>query len=438
MKKTKILSSQRVIILSFSVMILIGTLLLMLPVSSKGKTSFLDALFTATSASCVTGLVVFDTASYFTVFGKTVIMIMIQIGGMGVITIAMILTKLSGKKIGLAGRSLIQDSISAPKLGGILSLTGFIIKTAVFIELLGAAALMYPMVSKYGFLKGMLYSVFHSVSAFCNAGFDVLGNKAPFSSLCIFESDVIINVTIMLLIIIGGIGFVTWDDIKKYKFRFSKYRMQTKAVLVFTLFLVFVPALFFYFFEFSKMPLQNRILASLFQSVTLRTAGFNTVSFERVSESGKLIMIFLMLIGGSSGSTAGGMKVTTFAVVTASVISVFKRKKNGEMFGRRIPDETVKNALAIVSIYILLFVTGGIIISMIEGLPLLSCLFETASAIGTVGLTVGITPFLSTVSKVIIIALMFLGRVGGLTFVFATVSHSNSEIMLPSENIIVG
>ena len=410
----------------------------MLPVSSVGKTSFLDALFTATSASCVTGLVVFDTASYFTVFGKAVILVMIQIGGMGVITTAMILTKLSGKRIGLASRSLMQDSISAPKLGGILSLTGFIIKTAIVFELLGAATLMYPMTSRYGFLRGIFYAIFHSVSAFCNAGFDILGNKAPFSSLCVFEKDIVANITIMLLIIIGGIGFVTWDDVKKHKFRFSKYRMQTKAVLIFTLFLVFLPALFFFFFEFSKLSVPNRILASLFQSVTLRTAGFNTVSFDNVSEAGKLIMIFLMLIGGSSGSTAGGMKVTTFAVVMAAVLSVFKRKKNGEMFGRRIPDETVKNALAIIAIYLVLFSAGGIVISMIEGLPLLSCVFETASAIGTVGLTVGITPFLSSVSKVIIIALMFLGRVGGLTLVFATVSHGNSEVTLPAENMIVG
>ncbi|MCQ2454719.1 MAG: Trk family potassium uptake protein [Clostridia bacterium] len=438
MKKQKFLSSQRVIIFSFSAMILLGALLLMLPFASRGNTSFLDALFTATSASCVTGLVVFDTASYFTVFGKTVIIVLIQIGGMGVITMAMLLAKLSGKKVGLKGKSLMQDSISAPRFGKILSLTGFIILTTLIIELSGAVLLMYPMINKYGLLKGICYSLFHSVSAFCNAGFDILGNKAPFSSLCIFGNNVIVNVTIMLLIIIGGIGFVTWDDVKNHKFHFSKYRMQTKAVLVFTLFLIFIPAIFFYIFEFSKLTGANRVLASLFQSVTLRTAGFNTVSFGDISESGKLVMIFLMLIGGSSGSTAGGMKVTTFAVMVAAVFSVFKRKKSNEMFGRRIPDETVKNALSIVSLYLTLFILGGIFISVAEDLPLIDCLFETASAIGTVGLTVGITASLSSASKIIIIALMFLGRVGGLTLVFATVGQSNKEALLPSENIIVG
>jgi len=437
-KKFKLFTSERTVMFGFTALILIGTLLLMLPFASKGGTNFIDALFTATSSSCVTGLVVADTALHFTLFGKIVILLMIQIGGMGVITMAILAAMISGKKISLSSRNLMQSSISAPKIGGIIRLTGFIVKTALVIELLGAFALSFPFVNKFG-IKGIWYAVFHSVSAFCNAGFDIINKKQPFSSFCEYSDNPVINITFMLLIIIGGISFMTWDDIKNNKFKFKRYSLQSKVILTVTAVLVFVPALYFYFFEFSKLPTVKRIFVSLFQSVTLRTAGFNTIAFDEVSESGKLIMIILMLIGAAPGSTGGGMKVTTVAVMVASVISVFRQKNNAEMFGRTVPERTVKNAAAILFLYISLFLIGGIIISLVEGLPLLDCLFETSSAIATVGLTVGITSTLSTLSKVILIALMFLGRVGGLTIVFATVSGGEIDTKkLPTEKITVG
>jgi len=419
-------------------LILFGTLLLMLPISSVGKTGFLDALFTATSASCVTGLVAFDTATHFTIFGKFVILLLIQIGGMGVVTMTILASMIFGKRIGLAQRNLMKDSISADKLGGIIRLTRFIITTSFIIELSGAAVLMIDFIPRYGFIKGIGYSVFHSVSAFCNAGFDIIGGKQPFSSLCIFADNPIINIVIMLLIVIGGLGFLSWDDIRNHGFRFRKYRLQTKIIFTVTLILVFVPAIVFFFFEFEKMPMFNRILVSLFQSVTLRTAGFNTVDFGMVSDSGKLLMIILMLVGGAPGSTAGGMKITTVAVLYASVVSVFKKKSSATCFGRRIPDKVVKNAAAIVALYFALFIIGAMIISRVEGLAILDCLFETASAIGTVGLTVGITPILTGISKAILISLMFLGRVGGLTLVFATFSQGDDSNKLPQESITVG
>ncbi len=438
MKNRKFFSSERTVIFGFSALILLGAMLLMLPISSNGGMGFIDALFTATSSSCVTGLVVKDTATYFTVFGKIVIMLMIQIGGMGVVTMAVLAAIISGRRIGLNQRSIMQNSISAPKIGGIIKLTGFIVKVSLSIEFLGAAALCFPFCKSFG-IKGVWYAVFHSVSAFCNAGFDIIDKKQPFSSFCEYSTEPVINVTFMLLIIIGGIGFMTWDDIKNHKFRLRRYSLQSKVVLTVTAILVFLPAIFFFLFEFADLPTVKRIWVSLFQSVTLRTAGFNTVSFDKLSDSGKLIMIAIMLVGGAPGSTAGGMKVTTVAVMFFSVMSVFKRKNSAEAFGRRIPDSVIKNAAAIFFLYLTLFVTGAVVISMVESLPLIDCLFETSSAIATVGLTVGITSSLSAISKIILIALMFLGRVGGLTIVFATVSGGDVDTKkLPQEKITVG
>ena len=437
--RNKTFTSERIVILGFSAMIIIGTLLLLLPISSNGKTGFLDALFTATSASCVTGLVVKDTATYFTLFGKTVILIMIQIGGMGVVTMATLVAIITGKRIGLSGRNLMKNSISADHIGGIVGFTGFIVKTTIIIELLGAGVLTFAFYPKFGFFTAFKYGVFHSVSAFCNAGFDIVGGKQPFSSIMGYTDNPLMNITLMFLIIIGGIGFLTWQDFKLYKFRFRKYKLQSKVILIVTFFLVILPAVFFYFFEFSKYPLGERIFASIFQSVTLRTAGFNTVSFDNISDSGKIMMISLMIIGGAPGSTAGGMKITTIAVMVASVVSVFRKKNDAEMFRRRLPERVVKNAAAIFILYLFLFVVGAVIINRVEGIPAINCLFETASAIGTVGLTTGITPTLSSVSKIVLISLMFLGRVGGLTFVFATIGSGESEVKkYPMENITVG
>ena len=437
--KKKTFTSERIVLLGFSAMILLGTLLLMLPFSSYGKTGFVDALFTATSSSCVTGLVVQDTAAHFTFFGKAVILVMIQIGGMGVVTMTTLVAIISGRRIGLSGRNLMKNSISANQIGGIVGFTGFIVKITLFIEALGAAVLTVVFCQKFSFLTALKYGVFHSVSAFCNAGFDIIGGKQPFSSLCQYTDNPIMNITVMLLLIIGGIGFLTWQDFKEHKFSFKKYKLQSKVILFVTTLLIILPALFFYFFEFSKSQLSERIFASLFQSVTLRTAGFNSIAFDNISDSGKLMMIALMLIGGAPGSTAGGMKITTIAVMFASVLSVFKKKNDAVMFKRRIPERVVKNAAAIFILYLFLFVVGAVILNRVENIPIINCLFETASAVGTVGLTTGITPGLHTVSKIVLISLMFLGRVGGLTFVFATVNSADADLTkYPAENITVG
>ena len=434
------LSSSQIILFGFAGVILIGTLLLMLPFATNSgqSASFWDALFTSTSAVCVTGLIVQDTATYWSGFGQSVILLLIQIGGMGVITVAAAITMASGKKISLMQRSTMQDAISAHQVGGIVRFTGFILKGIFLFELLGALVLMTVFIPEYG-LKGIWLAVFHSISAFCNAGFDLMGTKSPYSSLTSYADHPVVNITIMLLIVIGGLGFLTWQDIRQNGIHIKRYRMQSKVILATTGILLIAPALYFFFFEFAAEPIGKRIWLSLFQSVTPRTAGFNTADLTALSETGQTLTIGLMLIGGSPGSTAGGMKTTTAAVLVACAVAVFHRRENGRFFGRRIADDTVKNALTVFLMYISLFLLGGMIISRVEGLPILPCLFETASAIGTVGLTLGITPGLHLISKLILISLMFLGRIGGLTLIFATLSaNKNTLSKLPLEKITVG
>lgn len=438
-KKKKITSFQ-VIILGFFGVILLGTLLLMLPLSSQEgiRTPFLDALFTSTSAVCVTGLVVYDTATYWSPFGQFMILILIQIGGMGVITVAAAVAMISGRKISLMQRSTMQEAIAAPKVGGIVRLTSFIVKITLVIELSGAAVMAFVFCKDFG-MKGLWMALFHSVSAFCNAGFDLMGTKTPFSSLTGYRAQPVINLTIMSLIIVGGIGFLTWDDIRKNRLSFHKYRMQSKVILLTTGILLAFPSLYFYFFEFMSLEPGERVLSSVFQAVTPRTAGFNTVDLTGLSEGGQWIIIVLMLIGGSPGSTAGGMKTTTVAVLFATAISTFRRKEDIHFFGRRIDQSVPKNAATVLMMYLVLFFFGGLIISITEGLPMFPCLFETASAIGTVGLSLGITPGLGVLSHMILVLLMFCGRVGGLTLIFAAVSGAKrTASRLPQEKITVG
>ena len=434
------LSSSQIILFGFLLVILTGALLMMLPVSAAdGKsTPFLDCLFTSTSAVCVTGLVVYDTATHWSVFGQAVILLLIQIGGMGVITVAVAIAMASGKRITLMQRRTMQDAISAPQVGGIVRFTGFILKGTFLFELLGAAALMTVFVPEQG-LRGIWLAVFHSISAFCNAGFDLMGTRAPFSSLTAYNQHPVVNITVMLLIVIGGIGFLTWQDIRRSGLHFRQYRMQSKVILSVTGILILFPALYFYFAEFNRLPFAQRFWGSLFQAVTPRTAGFNTMDLTGLSEVGQLVMCLLMLIGGSPGSTAGGMKTTTLAVLLSCSVAVFRKRSNGQYFGRRIADEAVKNAVTVFLMYITLFLAGGMVISAAEGLPLLTCLFESASAVGTVGLSLGITPGLGTVSRLVLICLMFFGRVGGLTLIFATLpANKNTLSKLPLEKITVG
>lgn len=434
------ITSFQIIILGFAGVILFGALLLMLPVSSQAGqvTPFPDSLFTATSAVCVTGLVLHDTATYWSGFGQGVILLLIQIGGMGVITVAVAITIISGRRISLMQRSTMQEAISAPKVGGIVRLTGFIVRVTLVTELL-CAAVMAPVFCRDFGKIGLWMALFHSVSAFCNAGFDLLGVRTPFSSLTSYAANPVINFTIMFLIVFGGIGFLTWDDIRTNRLHLHKYRMQSKVILCTTAVLLIVPAMYFYFFEFSDFTRNERLLSSLFQAVTPRTAGFNTVELTDLSEAGQFITIALMLIGGSPGSTAGGLKTTTIAVLLTTAISTFRRRENANLFGRRIDDDVVKNAATISLMYITLCCTGGLIISVSEGLPMLTCLFETASAVGTVGLTLGITPELNLLSRGVLILLMFLGRVGGLTLIFAALSSTQKKVSkLPKEKITVG
>ena len=435
------LSSFQIILLGFAGVILLGALILTLPISSKSHewTSFIDALFTSTSAVCVTGLVVFDTATHWTIFGQIIILLLIQIGGMGVVTIAVSLAVASGKKIGLFSRETMKNAISAPNVSGIVRLTGFIIKGILLIEMIGALIMLPVFCKDYG-AEGIWMSIFHSVSAFCNAGFDIMGTKSgEFTSLTYYSAQPVINITIMLLIIIGGIGFLVWEDICKHKWRIREYRTQSKLVLIVTAALIVFPAVYFFFFECGDLPVTERILASLFQSVTPRTAGFNTINLTAISDTGLYLMIILMLIGGSPGSTAGGMKTTTIAVLFSSAFSVFRKKDNAELMKRRIDDETVKTASAVFLMYITLFLVGGMAISTIENLPITSCLYETASAVGTVGLTLGITPTLGSASKMILIMSMFFGRVGGLTLIYAAFGANKKQAAkLPADTIAVG
>ncbi len=437
----KNLSSSRIIILGFAGAVLLGSLLLMLPFATReGEgASFADAVFTAVSAVCVTGLVVQDTAAYWSAFGQAVILLLIQIGGMGVVTVAVAVFVASGKRISLKERSTMQEAISANQVGGIVRLTGFIIKAAACFELLGALVMAPAFCREFGLARGMWYAVFHSISAFCNAGFDLMGEKTPYSSLTHFAASPSINLTIICLIIIGGIGFLTWEDIRTKKFRIRKYRMQTKVILVTTGVLILLPALYFFLYEFRDMPLGQRVLCAMFQAVTPRTAGFNTVDFGRFGGNAIGILVLLMLVGGSPGSTAGGFKTTTLAVMLSSAVSVFRRREHVHFFGRRIDDVTVQSAMAVLSMYLILFLGGGFLISHLEELPLSECLFESASAVATVGLTLGITPGLGLASRAVLILLMFIGRVGGLTLIFAALPGRRQAATerLPQEKLNV-
>lgn len=435
------LSTFQTILLGFAGLVLFGAFLLMLPISSaEGKiTPFDEAFFTATSAGCVTGLIVHDTATYWSYFGQAVILILIQIGGLGVVTMAAFFSLLSGRKISLMQRSTMQEALSAHQVGGIVKLTRFILITTGIIEVTGALIMMPSFIMRFG-PRGIWMSFFHSISAFCNAGFDLMGTPdGKYQSLTSFAGDPVINITIMLLIIIGGIGFLTWNDIRTYKHKLTRYSLQSKIVLIMTAFLIVLPSIYFFFAEYSSEPVGRRILLSLFQTVTTRTAGFNTGDFGSMKGASLGLTMALMLTGGATGSTAGGMKTTTLAVLIANVFSVFSRKEDTQLFGRRIDPGVVRNAATIFMMYITLFFAGAVAISFIEGISFQKCLFETASAVGTVGLTVGITPNLGIISRFIIVILMFLGRVGGLTIIFSAFSGpARNFSKAPLEKITVG
>jgi len=440
-KFLKQFSSARIILLGFIIMIFVGASILSLPISSRSRefTPFIDTLFTATSASCVTGLIVYDTATHWSLFGKIIIIAMIQCGGLGVVTMLTVFTQVTGKKIGLRDRATLQSALSAPQIGGIVKLTSFIFKGTIIIEMIGAL-LMFPSFMKdFGVTKGIYYSIFHSISAFCNAGFDLMGDVSKFSSLTKYQSDIMINITIMLLILIGGLGFLIWKDIVDYRFDIKRYSIQTKIVLTMTFILVLFPSVLFFFTEFSTLDIKTRVLSSLFQAVTPRTAGFNTIDYTKFSDNGIAMTIILMLIGGGSGSTAGGIKMTTIFILVATMCSVLKQDKEVAVFKKRIEPDIIKNAVAVFALDIFLFIVGSMIISGIEGFSLKETMFECASAVATVGLTLGITPHLGIISKILLICMMYFGRVGGITLIFAAVTpKKNGNARYPKDQVAVG
>ncbi len=445
--KSERVSPAQIIILGFLFLILGGALLLTLPIATNGPggASFFDALFTATSATCVTGLVVHDTSLYWSPFGQLVILLLIQIGGMGVVTTAVAIFMFSGRRIGLKQRWVMQESISAPQVGGIVRMTSFILKAAFSIEAAGAILLALRFCPQFGFWKGLWYAVFHAISAFCNAGFDLMGTEsAAYSSLTAYTGDPLISGTIAGLIILGGLGFLTWHDVRDHGVHFRRYRLQSKLILCTTAALLLGGFLFFALYEF-RLPQwqgltgQERVVAAAFQSVTPRTAGFNTVDLTQLSSPSLLLMILLMLTGGAPGSTAGGFKVTTLVILLLSVRAVFRRKDSAQCFGRRLPEDVLPSASAIFILYLLLFLASGVAICCLDGIPLMSVLFETASAIGTVGLSLAGTAALSVPSRMILIFLMYFGRVGGLTMIYAVIAGGRSSgAQYPQERVTVG
>ena len=436
----------QIIILGSLLLITVGTVLLMLPFATNdpGGAPFLDALFTATSATCVTGLVVQDTALYWSPFGQAIILVLIQIGGMGVVTMAVAIFIFTGRHISLKQRWVMQESISAPQVGGIVRQTRFILKTALAMEAVGAALLALRFCPQMG-IKGIWYAVFHSISAFCNAGFDLMGVRSgPCSSLTSYTADSLVNIAIILLIVLGGIGFMTWQDFREHKWHLRAMRLQTKVVLSTTAILLAGGFLYFFLYEFRQPQWQSlgtgeRFWAALFQTVTPRTAGFNTVDLSQMTPPSQLVTILLMLVGGSPGSTAGGFKTTTLAVLLLTTAAVFRRRDTAHCFGRRLQDEAVHNAMALFVIYLLLAVAGGILICCIDGIPLMGALFESSSAVATVGLSLGYTAGLSAASRLILIFLMYFGRVGGLTVIYAvTVKGTGKVSQFPQERLTVG
>jgi trk system potassium uptake protein TrkH len=420
--------------------------LLSLPISSRSEigTPFIDALFTATSATCVTGLIVYDTYSHFSVFGQSIILLLIQIGGLGFMMIGTMFMLVLRRKIGIRERGLLKDSVSTDYIGGVVRLAKHILVGTFIIEGIGALILSIKFSYEMELLPAIFNGIFHSVSAFCNAGFDLMGRYGRFTSLTRYSGDLVVNTVIMSLIIIGGIGFVVWEDIYNNKLNMEKYKLHSKIVLITTILLIITSALGFYVLEKRNLMLdlsiKEIILTSLFQAVTPRTAGFNTIDTASLSEGSKLLTMILMIIGGSPGSTAGGIKTTTFVVAILTVISSVKRTNYLNIYNRRLEESILSRAYSIITIYLIGATFAMLIISFSQPeLILGDIVFEVFSAIGTVGMSTGITSRFNTISKIIIILSMYCGRVGSLSVLLAvTESKSNVILKKPVEKIIIG
>lgn len=439
------LTQTQMIVIGFCLVILTGTLLLMLPVSTREGivTPPVNALFTAVSASCVTGLVIADTYQYWSMFGQCVILLLIQIGGLGFMTIGVFFAIVLRKKIGLWVRGTLQESVNIMQTGGIVRLAKKIIIGTAVIEGMGALILAVRFSRTMGAGQAVYFGIFHSISAFCNAGFDLMGKNGEYISLTEYSGDWVVNIVIMLLIIIGGIGFFIWNDLSENKLNFRRFRLHTKITILMTLALIFGGAFLLFIFEYGNTlagrPLDEQILCSLFGSVTARTAGFNTVDTGALTDSSKLLTTLLMFIGGSPGSTAGGIKTTTAAVLIAYVSASLFQKKECSMFGRRLDDDAVRKASTVLCTNLLLSVSAVLIIVTASSLDVTDVMFEVASAMGTVGMSAGITRDLGNLSKLVLIFLMFCGRIGSMTFALSLKGHKiDPPVKLPAEQVMIG
>lgn len=442
--KTRMTGLQ-MIAFGFIVIIITGTLLLTLPFASRSGTwtPFLTALFTATSSSCVTGLILVDTFTHWSIFGQLVILCLIQVGGLGFITIGISVSMLLRKKIGLTERGLIKESFNILEIGGVVRLIRRVVFGTLCFEGIGAIILTLRFLGDMNFLQALYYGIFHSISAFCNAGFDLMGRYSPFSSLTAYYDDPVIVLTICSLITIGGIGFFVWNDIKEHGLHFRKYALHTKMVLSASFVFTIGGAVLFFLLEqnhlFADMSMKGKILSSLFCAVTPRTAGFNTIDVASLGDSSKLLSIILMFIGGAPGSTAGGIKVTTIFVLFLYVRSTLTRTTGTNVFGRRLENDLIEKAAAVFCCNLFLALTATMVITGVSDLALTDVLFEVFSAIGTVGMSTGITGSLNLVSKLVIILLMYLGRVGSLSFALSfTDKKKIAHVMQPVEKINVG
>jgi trk system potassium uptake protein TrkH len=442
----KKLTPVQILALGFATIILTGALLLMLPISSAAgiTTPFLTALFTSTSAVCVTGLVVVDTGTYWSTFGQFVIMLLIETGGLGFMSFATLIAILLGRKITLRERLVIHEAMNSFSLQGLVRLAKYALMATFAIEATGAALLAIRFIPDYGFVKGLWFGIFHAVSAYCNAGFDIVGN---FQNLIPYQESVIVNVTVMALIVIGGIGFVVQSEIYNSR-NFKKFTLHTKVVLVTTAILIFGGALLFFLLEYNNpgtmkpLSMKGKILSSFFASVTPRTAGFNTVDTTKMTLASKIITIIFMYIGASPGSTGGGIKTSTFAVLVMTVISVIKGRDDTEIAGKRIPKDLVYRALSIVAISIALLIVDVLVLSLTEkGAGLVEMVYEATSAFGTVGLSLGFSPKLTSIGRIIIILTMYTGRVGPLTLAFAFAQKNlkgGAIVKYPEEKVLIG
>jgi trk system potassium uptake protein TrkH len=437
------MTPSRVLVLGFAVVILLGALLLTLPRATQDGLGlpFLNAAFTATSAVCVTGLVVVDTGTTFTLFGQWVILFLIQVGGLGFMTFATLFAMILGKRITLKERLLLQEALNQVSVEGVVRLTKSVLQISFAIEAIGALILTLRWYPDFGWSKALYYGVFHSISAFNNAGFDLFGN---FSSLTAFVGDPIINITIMLLIICGGLGFIVLAELLLEPRK--KFRLHTKIVLQVSGALILLGTVLILSMEFTNpetlgpLPLGTKVLAAFFQAVSPRTAGFNTINLAGMYDTTLLSMIVFMFIGASPGSTGGGIKTTTFIAIILSVLSTYRSDPHVVLERRTIPKDVIQKAWAITTSAAFLIFLIVSILSLTEKSDFLTVLFEVTSAFGTVGLSLGITPTLSVVGKMAIILTMFIGRVGPLTLAFVLSQKKNKQahIKYPDERIMIG